>query len=84
MIMTATLVDVKLQFEDGGTALTQVGVVEGGFQDWMVDSNLDCTVYFFFDDLAEIEVGAELGDGTTIVEIYDQPYIREEFIAEAA
>lgn len=72
----ATLVNVKIEGKgvDAGSPLsTTVGVVEGGWQDWMLETELDGKVFFWFDELADIEVGTDTGDDV-IVEIESEPY----------
>ena len=77
---TATLVDVLIQYkdEDNTPIETRVGVVEGGLTDEMFDTDLDNSVFFWFDDMSEIVVGADMGDDI-IVGIESEPYT-EEFV----
>lgn len=77
--MKVIIQDVELTFdEDISPTETKVGVLEGEWDDGMMDTNLDAEVYFFFDDVSEMVEGAELGDGTFISKIYGEPYERAE------
>lgn len=72
--MTVTLVDVELTYDGDTTIETSIGVLKGEWNDGMIDTALDSKTYFLFDDLSEIVVGAETGDGDTITKILSEPY----------
>ncbi len=80
MEIKAQVVDVELTFAEGDTLETRVGVIEGGFEDWMMDGNLEASLYFLFDEVNEIELNAEIGDGTYISKILSEPYTETETI----
>lgn len=76
--MKATLVDVLIAQKGVNERVsTTVGVVEGGWQDWMLDTVLDRDTFFWFDNLDDIVVGADMGDDV-IIEIQGEPYVRTE------
>lgn len=82
--MKATIFDVNLKYGDEETNIdTKVGVIHGDWNDGMTNTNLDSSVYFWFDDVSDVVVGAETGDGDTITEIYGEPdTLTEEYEAE--
>lgn len=72
--MKATLCDVVIEI-DGDVDFPRevtVGVVEGGWQLGMESTDIDVSTYFFFDELSEIEIGADLGDNTRIIGFQDE------------
>ena len=76
--MKATVTDVELTFPEGGALETRVGVIDGGFEDWMLEAALFDTAYFWFDDVSEISLGEDVGDDTIITKIFDTYEVSEE------
>lgn len=83
--MRAEIREIAYKWSEGdpdeGELVGYIGVVEGGFQEWMVDTTLDSTVFRWYDSREELDalkVGDDMGDGAIITRIDPDILVREE------
>lgn len=78
--MKAILRDVELTFPDDPDhpLETVVGVLEGAWDNGMMETGLDDRVYFWFDSVDDLVEGEEIGDGVVISRVFGEPYESED------
>ena len=68
------------------TSENLIGVVEGGWDDDLIDTHLDRKVFYFMDqdEFDQLTVGTDItGDGDVVIEIDREPsYIFEEVVQD--
>lgn len=82
--MFVTLRDVTLRDEpEGHEFSSKIGVVVGGYKDWMDNTDLDKTIFYYYDSLNEIDnlkPGDEITDKTFLVSVDSEPkQVQESF-----
>lgn len=80
-ILTTKLYEVITEYQ-GDTLANYIGVIEGGWDDRIIDTDTDNRVFYFMDqdEFDALTVGTDItGDGDVVTEIEREPsYIFEE------
>ena len=81
--ITTKLYEVITEYQ-GDTIANYIGVVEGGWDDRLIDTDTDNRVFYFMDqdEFDRLAVGTDItGDGDVVTEIEREPsYIFEETV----
>ena len=81
--ITTKLYEVITDYQ-GDTLANYIGVVEGGWDDRIIDTDTDHQVFYFMDqdEFDQLTVGTDLtGDGDVVTDIEREPsYVFEEIV----
>jgi hypothetical protein len=82
-IIKTNLYEVITEYQ-GDTIANYIGVVEGGWDDRLIDTDTDNRVFYFMDqdEFDRLAIGTDItGDGDVVTEIEREPsYIFEEVV----